>query len=298
MLSKLPFVLAIASALLITGCNDDDPVNDSGIADVEEFDIDDFPNIVSTDLAGVWVAVGSGTFNRGDSGDVKFGKQSAKIYFMIKGSAGSYTYANCFDEGYLEGGFDRGGFETLTVTNDTTVVFDSKDSSDNESVDDTDTKNTGIITDHSKIESTFTFTGGDSTEINNFVMHKVSNDSDTALGTSTFKETNQGDVTDTVGCFAQWSGSYSTSDGYYTVARYDASFIDDTDPFSASEYESDAEDITEYSSLSYNSTTSVNTKNSDSVIFYYLVEALNFGVVSSGSSTEKSGRINIDHANL
>ena len=297
MLYKLPLLLAMTVSALLTGCNDDDPVNDKGIAAVMAFDIDDHPQIVSTDLAGVWVAVGTGSFERDKPGKVKFGKQSAKIYFLIKGSAGSYTYANCFDEGYLEGGFDRGGFETLSVTG-SSIVFHSKDSAGNESADDADTHNSGTITDHAQINTRFTFTGDDSVETNDFVMHKVSNDAATALGTSIFKETNQGDISDTLACFAQWSGAYSTSDGLYTVARYDASFIDDSDPFSASEYESAAEDISEYSVLSYNGTPSVNTQNSDRVIFYYLVETLNFGVVSSGSSVEKSGTINIDHANL
>ncbi len=302
MLSKLPFVLAIASTLLITGCNDDDPVNDKGIEDVIEFDIADYDKVSTATggLAGVWVAVGTGTFERDKSGDRKYGEQSAKIYFMITGEEGNYEYANCFDEGYLEGGFNRGGFENLTVTGDT-IVFDSDKvvGDDTElSSEDSDTSNTGTVTDDSEINATFTFNDGDSKEVNSFQMYKVSNDGDTALGTSTFKEDNEADITDTVGCFAQWSGSYSTSDGYYTVERFDASFVLDNDPFSASEYISDAEDITEYSSVSYNTTTSVNTKNSDSVNFFYLVNSLNFGVVSSGSSTGKAGTINISHTNL
>ncbi len=297
MLSKLPFVLAIASTLLITGCNDDDPIED-----VIEFDIADYDKVSTATggLAGVWVAVGTGTFERDKSGDRKYGEQSAKIYFMITGEEGNYEYANCFDEGYLEGGFNRGGFENLTVTGDT-IVFDSDKvvGDDTElSSEDSDTSNTGTVTDDSEINATFTFNDGDSKEVNSFQMYKVSNDGDTALGTSTFKEDNEADITDTVGCFAQWSGSYSTSDGYYTVERFDASFVLDNDPFSASEYISDAEDITEYSSVSYNTTTSVNTKNSDSVNFFYLVNSLNFGVVSSGSSTGKAGTINISHTNL
>jgi len=301
MLSKLPFVLAVTSALLITGCNDDDPVNDKGIEDVIEFKISDYTKVSSsTDLAGLWVAVGTGTFERDKSGDRKYGEQSAKIYFLIQGAAGSYSYANCFDEGYLEGGFNRGGFESLVVTGDT-IVFDSDKivGTDTElSSEDSDTSNTGTVTDNLEINATFTFNDGDSKEVNTFQMYKVSNDGGTAFGTSTFNEDDESPVTDTVGCFSQWSGSYSTSDGYYTVERFDASFIADNDPFSASEYISDAEDITEYLSISYNTTTSANTKNSDSVNFFYLVNSLNFGVVSSGSSTGKAGIINISHTNL
>ena len=301
MLRKLPFIFALFAAFSLSGCNDDDPVNDRGIDDVTEFDIDDYTKVSSSnDLAGLWVAVGTGTFERDKSGDRKYGEQSAKIYFLIKGSAGSYTYANCFDEGYLKGGFNRGGFESLAVTDDT-IVFDSDKvvGDDTElSSEDSETSNTGTVTNNEEINATFTFNDGKSKEVNTFQMYKVSNDGDTAFGTSTFNEDNESPVTDTVGCFAQWSGSYSTSDGLYTVERFDASFIADNDPFSADETMSDAEDITEYSSISYNTTTSANTKNSDSVNFFYLVNSLNFGVVSSGSSTGKAGIINISHTNL
>jgi len=307
MLSKLPFVLAIASTLLITGCNDDDPVNDSGIEDVIEFKIADYDKVTSsTDLAGVWVAVGTGTFERDKSGDRKYGEQSAKIYFMITGEEGNYDYANCFDEGRLEeGGFDRGGFDSLTVVGDT-IKFDSDldgvdsddDGTDDLSSEDDDTSNTGTITDNSEINATFTFDDGDSKEVNTFQMYKVSNDSGTALGTSIFKEDNEVDAPDTVGCFAQWSGSYSTSDGYYTVERFDASFVVDDDPFTASEYISDAEDITEYLSLSYDNNIDVNTQDSDTVNFFYSVKSLYFGAVSSGSTTDQSGIIDINHNDL
>jgi len=309
MLSKLPFVLTIASTLLITGCNDDDPVNDKGIEDVIEFDIDDYPNIVSTDLAGVWVAVGTGTFERDKSGDRKYGEQSAKIYFLIKGSAGSYTYANCFDEGYLEGGFNRGGFEPLRVTNGTTIEFDSDkdgiDSDDNGTDDllseEDDTTNTGTLTDNSEINATFTFNDGDSKEINNFVMHKVSNDSDTAIGTSIFR-TDAKKAEPGVACFAQWSGSYSTSDGYYTVNSYDASFMDgdSDDPFSAAEIISDAEDITEYSNISYKEGADIlmNTQSGDDVDLIFYLDTLAFSATASSSSDVNGGQILIEHDNL
>jgi|GEM_PF-7001628 len=304
MLSKLPFVLAITSALLITGCNDDDPVNDKGIEDVIEFDIDDYTKVSSsTDLAGLWVAVGTGTFERDKSGDRKYGEQSTKIYFLIQGSAGSYTYANCFDEGYLEGGFNRGGFESLTVTGDT-IVFDSDKvvGDDTElSSDDSDTSNTGTVTDDLEINSVFTFDDGDSKEVNTFQMYKVSNDGDTAIGTSIFR-TDAKKAEPGVACLAQWSGSYSTSDGYYTVNSYDASFVsgDSDDPFSAADYISDAEDITEYSRISHKEGTAIllNTKNGDDVDLIFYLDTLAFSATASGSSDVNGGQIFIEHANL
>ncbi len=302
MLSKLPFVLAVTSALLITGCNDDDPVNDKGIEDVIEFNIDDYTELdTSTDLAGLWVAVGTGTFSRDDSGDRKYGEQSAKIYFLIRGSTGSYKYANCFDEGYLGEGFDRGGFEDLEVTGDS-VVFDSKDSNDNLSSDDGDTSNVGTVSDNSEINTVFTFNDGDSLETNTFRMIKVSNDGLTAIGTSKFEESGEIDVEPAVNCFAQWNGSYSTSDGYYTVNQYDASFETVEDPFTTSEYLSDAEDITEYEVLTYGSSsnrTSMNTRNSDFISLYFLMDTLGFGAYNSGSADKQYiGNINISHPNL
>jgi len=305
MLSKLPFVLAVTSALLITGCNDDDPVNDKGIAAVEEFDIDNYTKVSSsTDLAGLWVAVGTGTFERDKSGDRKYGEQSAKIYFLIQGSAGSYTYANCFDEGYLEGGFNRGGFESLAVTGDT-IVFDSDKAvgDDTElSSEDSDTSNTGTVTDNREINSVFTFDDGDSKEVNTFQMYKVSNsDPSLAFGTSIFR-TDAKKAEPGIACFAQWSGSYSTSDGYFTVNSYDASFIDgdSSDPFSAADYISDAEDITEYSRISHKEGTaiSMNTKNGDDVDLIFYLDTLAFSATADESSDVNGGQILIEHADL
>ena len=295
MLSKLPFVLAIASTLLITGCNDDDPVNDSGIEDVIEFKIADYDKVTSsTDLAGVWVAVGTGTFERGTSGDRKYGEQSAKIYFLITGSeAGGYKYANCFDEGSLEEQFAQGDFETLNI-NGNTIEFDSVNSDGDLLSDDDDTNNTGTITDNVEINSVFTFDDGDSKEVNTFQIRKVSNDATTFLGTSNFKETSKVTTPDKVACFAQWSGSYSTSDGYYTVERFYASFDESDYLFSASEQMSDDEDISEYLTLSYNNEPSANTKDADTVNFFYSLYTLYFSSQSTGSSIDKAGTIEID----
>jgi len=222
---------------------------------------------------------------------------------LIQGSAGSYTYANCFDEGYLEGGFNRGGFESLTVTGDT-IVFDSDKvvGDDTElSSEDSDTSNTGTVTDDLEINSVFTFDDGDSKEVNTFQMYKVSNDGDTAIGTSIFR-TDAKKAEPGVACFSQWSGSYSTSDGYYTVNSYDASFVngDSDDPFSAADYISDAEDITEYSRISHKEGTAIllNTKNGDDVDLIFYLDTLAFSATESGSSDVNGGQILIEHANL
>jgi hypothetical protein len=298
MFPKLPLLFTLFCALAITGCNDDDPVNDTGIADVLTFDIDDYTAATnSTNLAGVWVAVGTGTFERGKSGDRKFGEQSAKIYFLITGSAGSYQYGNCFDEGSLEEGFNRGGFDALTVTGNT-IVFDSDKTDGELSSDDDDTRNTGDVTDNVEINTVFTFDDGNSKEVNTFQIRKVSNDASIYLGTSNFKETDKGPIPRNVTCFAQWSGSYSTSNGYYTVERFDASFEGSIYPFSASEYYSGDDRITEYSTLVYSSETSVSTKDSDSVNFFYALKTLYFSSQASGTSIDKAGTIDIDHANL
>ncbi len=296
MFRKLPLYFTLFCALAITGCNDDDPVNDTGIADVIEFNIDDYTEITgSTDLAGVWVAVGTGTFERDDSGDRKYGEQSAKIYFLITGSqAGGYKYANCFDEGSLEEGFAQGDFETLNI-NGSTIEFDAVNSDGDLLSDDDDTNNTGTITDNVEINTVFTFDDGDSKEVNTFQIRKVSNDATTFLGTSNFKETSKVSIADEVACFAQWSGSYSTSDGYYTVERFYASFDESDYPFSAAEYMSDDEDISEYLTLSYNGdVTPASTKDSDTVNFFYSLYTLYFSSQNSGTSIDKAGTIEID----
>ncbi len=295
MFPKLPLYFTLFCALAITGCNDDDPVNDTGIADVIEFNIDDYTQVTgSTDLAGVWVAVGTGTFERGTSGDRKYGEQSAKIYFLITGSeAGGYKYANCFDEGSLDEQFAQGDFETLNI-NGNTIEFDSVNSDGDLLSDDDDTNNTGTITDNVEINSVFTFDDGDSKEVNTFQIRKVSNDATTFLGTSNFKETSKVSTPDKVACFAQWSGSYSTSDGYYTVENFYASFDESDYLFSASEQMSDDEDISEYLTLSYNNEPSANTKDADTVNFFYSLYTLYFSSQSTGSNIDKAGTIEID----
>jgi hypothetical protein len=294
MFPKLPLLFTLFCALAITGCNDDDPVNDSGIADVLTFDIDDYTAATnSTNLAGVWVAVGTGTFERGKSGDRKFGEQSAKIYFLITGSeAGGYKYANCFDDGSLDGGFARGGFETLNITG-STIEFDAVNDGDLLSNND-DTHNTGTITDNVEINTVFTFDDGSSKEVNTFQIRKVNNDAVTYLGTSNFKETNKVAAPNEVACFAQWSGSYSTSDGYYTVERFDASFKTGGFSFSASEIMS-VDDIREAFTLSYDNVTPVDT---DTVNFFYSLYTLYFSSENADGSIEKSGSIDINTERL
>lgn len=302
MFSKLPLFFTLFCTLAITGCNDDDPVNDRGIDAVIEFDIDDYTQVTSSaNLAGVWVAVGTGTFERDKGGDRKYGEQSALIYFVITGSLGSYRYANCFDVGRLEDGFGRGGFDTLIVDGNS-IEFDSENSAGDLLSDDDDDgiENIGTITDNAEINTVFTYNVGGSKEVNTFQMRKVSNDDGTIvyLGDSTFKETDEVDKDDQAACFAQWSGSYSTSDGYYTVERFDASFETDVDPFTASEFMSDAEDISEYSTLLYDKDNSVSTKNSDSVNFFYSGRTFHFGIETLDSGIDQSGIINIGHVNL
>ncbi len=303
MLSKLPFVLAITSALLITGCNDDDPVNDKGIEDVIEFKIADYDKVpAGDDLTGVWVAVGTGTFERDKSGDRKYGEQSAKIYFVIKGSEGAYKYANCFDEGRLEGGFDRGEYDLIRVV-DGITFFDSDDDgtdSDGDGTDDLSSEDDGIsnvitVIDNSELSVVFTYNVGGSIEKNTFQMIKVG--TGTSIGSASYEDANGADPED-VACFAQWSGSYSSSDGYFTVERYDASLNDDSNPFTASQYMSDDEDITEYTEISYEDSTSLNTKNGGYIDLTFFFDKLAFSLSSDGVTVTNGGTIVISHDNL
>ncbi len=298
----IPFVALLSASLLLVGC-DGDPDDDADIEDVMEFDIGDYTEDTSgDDLAGVWVAVGAGTFNRDDSGDVKFGDQSSKIYFVIKGSAGSYKYANCFDTGMLEGGYDRGDYEDLTVSN-SSISFDSvieADGEDDELLSEEDDYTiAGTVNSNSSISAEFVFDDGDSREVNTFEMIKVNVEDNATIGISTFENSTE-TLTPTVSCFAQWSGSYSTSDGFYTVTRYDASFDTATYPLTASEYFSDEDDIDEYSSIVYgtNSSSSFSTKDDDFIDMVFFLDTFLSQAKSNGSSIDNLVKIDINHASL
>ncbi len=310
----LPF-LAIFPALMLAGCNDDDPVNHSGIANVLQFDIDDHDEVSSsTDLNGVWVAVldsDDSSFARDDAGDVKYGEQSAKIYFVVKGGEENYKYANCFDTGTMDGDYDRGGYDSLTVTG-STVVFDADKANADEDEDDDllseedDYSNGGTLTSFSQMtDVVFTFNDGDTVESNTFQMIKVNPEleDDTGIGAASFEDSTEKKEA-IVACFAQWSGSYSSTDGYFTVNRFDASFEDgNTKAFSAAEYFSDDDDFTEYQTVSYveadtGAFTITASSKSDDVIdftFSQLFDSrLTFTVSSDGYNVTDFGQITID----
>ncbi len=141
----------------------------------------------------------------------------------------------------------------------------------------------------------FTYNDGDSIEKNTFQMIKVG--TGTSIGSASFEDSNGADSKD-VACFAQWSGSYSTSNGYYTVERYDASLNVDSNPFTASQHMSDDEDITEYTEISYDDSTSLNTKNGGYIDLTFFFDKLAFSLSSDGVTVSNGGTIIIDHDNL
>ena len=311
----IPFLALLSASLLLAGCdgdpeNDDDIIDLDDIVDIEEFDISNYDELTtSTDLKGVWVAAGTGTFSRDEGGDAKYGDQVALIYFVIQGSSSAgYEYANCFDTGILEGGFDRGGYEDLSVDG-TSIVFtsldddvdDDEDGNDDMLSEDDDYSNEGTLTGFSAISSVFTFDDGDSVETNTFEMIKVSDDISTFIGTTKYAETNETTVPDELACFAQWVGSYDTTEGLYQVERYDASLNESIYPFTTSNYDSDEEDTEkQYSSISYGSSTSATAQEDDEgdgINASYFLNSLRFNFEDS-SSVEYAGELEVTHADL
>ena len=310
--SFIPLIALLSASLLLAGCdgdpeNDDDIIDLDDIVDIEEFDTSNYTKLTtSTDLTGLWVAAGSGTFARDDGGDAKYGDQVALIYFVVKGSDGDYEYANCFDTGTLEQSYNRGGFEPLTIGTGNTVTFDSsrEDSDGDEELlsNEDDYPTSGTLTDFNEINSVFTFDDGDSLETNTFKMIKVSELTSTTFGTSLFKNvTTGGETIDELTCFAQWVGSYDTTEGLYQVERYDASFDKLTTPFTTSDYDSDDEDTEkQYSSISYDSVSATAQEDDEgdgiNAHFFESKNALQFFFESS--SIEHEGDLTITHEDL
>ncbi len=307
----IPLLALLSASLLLAGCdgdpeNDDDIIDLDDIVDIEEFDTSNYTKLTtSTDLSGLWVAAGTGTFARDDGGDAKYGDQVALIYFMIKASGDDYEYANCFDTGTLEQSYNRGGYEPLTVGGGTLVFDSNRDGTDGDeellSAED-DYNNTGTLTAFNEINSVFTFNDGDSIETNTFKMIKVSELTSTTFGTSLFENVSTGaKTTDELTCFAQWVGSYDTTEGLYQVERYDASFDNLTTPFTTSDYDSDDEDTEkQYSSISYDSV-SATAQEDDAgdginAHFFESKNALQFFFESS--SIEHEGDLTITHEDL
>ncbi len=311
--SFIPLIALLSASLLLAGCdgdpeNDDDIIDLDDIVDIEEFDISNYSELAtSANLAGVWVAAGTGTFARDDGGDAKYGDQVALIYFTITGTDGNYEYANCFDTGTLEQEYDRGDYEPLTVGGDTVVFDSSRDNSDGDeellSAED-DYSNTGTLTGFTEINSVFTFNDGDSIEKNTFKMVKVS-DTSAFIGTGVFTETGELDSNGDLTCFAQWVGSYDTTEGLYQVERFDASFdgSGSEHPFTTSNYDSDEEDTEkQYSSISYGSSTSATAQEDDegdgiSVSYLSFLNMLTFSFESS-SSVDHQGALTVTHTDL
>ena len=314
----IPLITLLATSLLLAGCDgdpedDDDIIDLDDIVDIAEFDIDNYTALTtSTDLAGVWVAAGTGTFARDEGGDAKYGDQVALIYFTVTGSDDDYEYANCFDTGTLEQSYDRGGYEPLTIGTGNTVTFESildgvdddDDGNDDKlSEEDDDYKNTGTLTAFNEINSVFTFNDGDSLETNTFKMYKVSDDASAFIGTGVFTETGELDSNGNLTCFAQWVGSYDTTEGLYQVERFDASFDGSEHPFTTSNYDSDEEDTEkQYSSISYGSSTSAKAQEDDegdgiSVSYLSFLNMLTFSFEES-SSVDHQGALTVTHTDL
>ncbi len=309
----IPLLALLSTSLLLAGCdgdpeNDDDIIDLDDIVDIEEFDISNYTKLTtSTDLTGLWVAAGTGTFERDDGGDAKYGDQVALIYFVVKGSDGDYEYANCFDTGTLEQSYNRGGFEPLTIGTGNTVTFDSsrEDSDGDEELlsnEDDYSTTTGTLTDSNEINSVFTFNDGDSIETNTFKMIKVSELTDFNFGTTKFSKTDSSPSEDQLTCFAQWVGSYDTTEGLYQVERYDASLNVSTTPFTTSNYDSDDEDTEkQFTSISYEDVSARAQEDDDgdgiNAHYYDLVShylAFNF----ESSSVDYEGNLTITHAAL
>ena len=308
----IPLITLLATSLLLAGCdgdpeNDDDIIDLDDIVDIEAFDISNYTKLeTSTSLAGLWVAAGTGTFARDKGGDAKFGDQVALIYFVVKGEDDAYEYANCFDTGTLEQSYNRGGFEPLTIGTGDTVTFDSsRENSDGDeellSAED-DYPTSGTLTDSNEIDSVFTFNDGDSVETNTFKMIKVSELTDFSFGTTEFSKTGSSPSNDKLTCFAQWVGSYDTTEGLYQVERYDASMvIADEHPFSTSDYDSDDEDTEkQYSNISYEDVSVTAQEDDDgdgiSAHFFDLSHYLTFYFESS--SVDYEGNLTITHTAL
>lgn len=308
----IPLLALLSASLLLTGCDgdpedDDDIIDLDDIVDIEAFDTSNYTKLTtSTDLTGLWVAAGTGTFARDKGGDAKYGDQVALIYFVVKGSDGNYEYANCFDTGTLEQSYNRGGFEPLTIGTGNTVTFDSArdDDDDDEELlsDEDDYPMSGTLTDFNEINSVFTFDDGDSLETNTFKMIKVSELTSTTFGTSLFKNGSTGaKTTDELTCFAQWVGSYDTTEGLYQVERYDASFDELTTPFTTSDYDSDDEDTEkQYSNISYDgvSVTIQEDDDGDGISAHYFDLSHYLTFYFESSSVDYEGNLTITHTAL
>lgn len=309
----IPFIALLSASLLLVGC-DGDPEDDDDIIDLDEivdFSLDNFTELTtSEDLEGVWVAYGTGTFSRDDGGDAKYGDQAALVYFVVKASGSGYEYANCFDTGTLEGDYDRGGYEPLTVSSNT-VIFDSvnddvdddDDNIDDKLSDEDDFSNTGTLSGFSEINSTFTFDDGDSREVNTFRMIKVSSTITDLIGVADFYVSDgSGGDDDQLSCLAQWGGSYDTTEGLYQVVKYDASFDDAQTPFTTADYDSDDDDTEkEFSSISYKHggvSVSGNTESDDEINVFLYPNFLAFASTKNGSTTDYSGTLTVNHADL
>jgi len=308
----IPLIALLAASMLLAGCDgdpedDDDIIDLDDIVDIEEFDTSNYTKLeTSTNLAGLWVAAGKGTFARDKGGDAKYGDQVALIYFVVKGSDNDYEYANCFDTGTLEQSYKRGDFQPLTIGTGNTVTFDSsrKDSDgDDELLSNEDDYNrtTGTLTGSNEIDSVFIFDDGDSIETNTFKMIKVSDLTDFSFGTSKFSKTGSSPSDDKLTCFAQWVGSYDTTEGLYQVERYDASLDESDTPFTTSDYDSDEEDTEkQYSSISYEgaSATAQEDDEGDGISAHYFDLSHYLTFYFESSSVDYEGNLTITHTAL
>ncbi len=162
-------------------------------------------------------------------------------------------------------------------------------------------RTTGTLTGSNEIDSVFIFDDGDSIETNTFKMIKVSDLTDFSFGTTKFSKTGSSPSDDKLTCFAQWVGSYDTTEGLYQVERYDASLDESDTPFTTSDYDSDEEDTEkQYSSISYEgaSATAQEDDEGDGISAHYFDLSHYLTFYFESSSVDYEGNLTITHTAL